>query len=121
MNHSFRLLFSLFLVSLLPFMAGWESRSVLPSASSSDNEQREFASIKSPNLFCPPTKTENILDGPGSSSSSLLKDHPDDFWLFRQMLEARAACRISERISRTRTFLYSLKSTDIIFPFHFFW
>jgi hypothetical protein len=78
-------------------------------------------SIASPNLFFPSAKSENIVYAGNNISPSSEKNTLNEFSLYRREVEILFYCHFLRHINFSRKFVLPFKTTDIIYPFNYFW
>jgi hypothetical protein len=83
--------------------------------------EKNYYSIAPSNLFFPSTKTENIVYGGGSNSTISEKNTQNEFSFCSKEAEILLFCSFLEHFDFFRKFVLPFQSTDIIYPFHYFW
>jgi hypothetical protein len=91
---------------------------LLPGTSGSNEN---YYSIASPNLFFPLTKSENIVYGSGSFSNYSEKQTHNEFSFYCKEAEVLLFCSFLVHLNFSKRFVLPFKTTDIIYPFNYFW
>jgi len=95
--------------------------SITISTSGHSPIQENYFSIASSILYCPATKTENILHGFNNLLPNCLKNNLIDYSINSKEAELLLFNLFSKYISFSRNYKFIFPGTDIIYPFHYFW
>ncbi len=80
-----------------------------------------YISIASSNLFLPISKSESKVYGADGSSPSSVKNTSSEFAFCSKEAETVLFSSFLKHIDFFKKFVLPFQSTDIIYPFHYFW
>jgi hypothetical protein len=115
----------LHLAVLYCFILGIYSTTILSddlgSLSGSSRFGENYYSIASSNISFPLTKSENTVYGADISFPSSVKNTLHEFSFCSKEAEIVLFNSVIKHINFFKIFVLPFQSTDIIFPFHYFW
>ena len=91
------------------------------SLSGSSRFGENYYSIASSTISFPLTKSENTVYGADSSSPSSVKNTLSEFSFCSKEAETVLFSSFLKHVDFFKKFVLPFQSTDIIYPFHYFW
>ncbi|WP_289062004.1 hypothetical protein [uncultured Zobellia sp.] len=87
---------------------------------SSNHSQKESVAAVSAKLYCHTSESETLVDAPSNSAPNQLEGS-NHLWGTQKISESSFESKLAQYTRFSQNLLVSLRKTDIIFPFHYFW